>query len=140
VGSDISEQRRAEVAHRAEYRCEYCLIHENDVGFPHQIDHVVSRKHGGSSDFDNLAYACVLCNRRKGTDIASIDPKTAEAVRLFHPRRDRWTDHFRLHGGVIEPLTDIGIATVRFLRLNAAERIAERRLRQSLGGYPRHLL
>ena len=56
MGSDIGEQRRAAVARRAEYRCEYCLIHEDDVGFRHQIDHVVSRKHGGSSDFDNLAY------------------------------------------------------------------------------------
>jgi len=47
VGSDIGEQRRAEVARRAKHRCEYCLIHEDDVGFRHQIDHIVSRKHGG---------------------------------------------------------------------------------------------
>jgi len=139
VGSDISEQRRAEVARRAEYRCEYCLIHEDDAGFRHQIDHVVSRKHGGPSDLDNLAYACVLCNRRKGSDIASIDRKTDETVRLFHPRRDHWSDHFRLDGGIIEPRTEVGIATVRLLRLNAAERIVERQILQSLGSYPRSL-
>jgi hypothetical protein len=138
VGSEISDQRRAEVVRRAEYRCEYCLIHEEDAGFLHQIDHVVSRKHGGSSDFGNLAYACVLCNRRKGSDIASIDA-TGEAVRLFSPRRDRWAEHFRLNGAVIEPLTEVGTATIRLLRLNAAERIAERQLLQNSGDYPSRL-
>ena len=128
MASGISEQVRARVARRAGHRCEYCLIHENDAGFPHQVDHVVSRKHGGTSAFDNLAYACILCNRYKGSDVASINPKTGEAVRLFHPRQDRWTDHFRLDADFIEPLTDAGGATVRLLRLNAAERLAERRL------------
>jgi len=50
---------RAEVARRAGERCEYCLIHELEAGFPHQVDHIVSRKHGGESTSDNLAYACV---------------------------------------------------------------------------------
>lgn len=128
MASDISEQVRANVARRAGHRCEYCLIQENDAGFPHQVDHVVSRKHGGTSASDNLAYACILCNRYKGSDIASINPKTGGAVRLFHPRLDRWVDHFRLDGDFIEPLTDAGSATALLLRLNAAERLAERRL------------
>ena len=128
MASDISGQVRADVARRAEYRCEYCLIHEDDAGFPHQIDHVVSRKHGGSSGFNNLAYACVPCNRNKGTDVASINLKTGEAIRLFHPRRDRWTDHFRIDADFIGPITETGAATVRILRLNSAERVAERRL------------
>ena len=134
MASDISEQVRVRVARRAGHRCEYCLIHENDAGFPHQVDHVVSRKHGGTSAFDNLAYACILCNRYKGSDVASINPKTGEVVPLFHPRHDRWADHFRLDAGFIEPLTDPGGATVRLLRLNAAERLAERRLL----AWPRH--
>jgi 5-methylcytosine-specific restriction endonuclease McrA len=126
--SDISEHVRARVARRAEHRCEYCLIHEDDAGFSHQVDHIVSRKHGGTSAFDNLAYACILCNRYKGSDVAAINPKTAEAVRLFHPRHDRWVDHFRFAADFVEPLSDVGSATVRLLRLNAAERLAERRL------------
>ena len=133
MASDITEQVRAKVARRAGNRCEYCLIHENDAGFPHQVDHVVSRKHGGTSAFDNLAYACILCNRYKGSDVASINPKTGEAVRLFHPRQDRWTDHFRLDADFIEPLSEVG-SVARLLRLNAAERLAERRLLM----FPRH--
>ena len=138
MASDISQELRAEVARRTDWRCEYCLIREEDAGFPHQVDHIVSRKHGGMSSADNLAYACVLCNRQKGTDLASIDPRTGEIVRLFHPRRDRWTDHFRLGGEFIEPLTAVGSATVRLLRLNTSERLAERRLLQTLGSYPVH--
>ena len=59
VASDISDALRAEVARHAGERCEYCLIHELEAGFPHQVDHIVSRKHGGESTSDNLAYACV---------------------------------------------------------------------------------
>ncbi len=135
--SDISQELRAEVARRAEHRCEYCLIHENDAGFPHQVDHIVSRKQGGLSVSDNLAYACVLCNRHKGSDIASIDPRTGEVIRLFDPRRDRWTEHFRIEDAFISPVSTIGEATVRLLRMNAPERIAERHLLQSAGRYRR---
>ena len=86
MASDINEKLRTEVAQRAGQRCEHCLIHENDAGFPHQVDHILSRKHGGSFTSDNLAYACVVCNRHKGSDVASIDPRTGEIVPLFNPR------------------------------------------------------
>lgn len=136
MASEINELLRTEVARRADYRCEYCLIHEDDAGFPHQVDHVLSRKHGGSSELDNLAYACVLCNRRKGTDIASVEPQSGKVVRLFNPRQDRWSDHFQIDEEIIEPRTPIGGVTARLLRLNTAERIAERRILQALGRYP----
>ena len=137
MASDITQELRAEVIRRADYRCEYCRIHEEDAGFSHEVDHIVSRKHGGTSTADNLAYACVLCNRYKGSDVASIHPGTEESVLLFHPRRGRWADHFRLEGPVIAAKTNCGAATVRLLRLNAPERLAERRLLQSSARYPR---
>ena len=37
---------------------------------------------------------------------------------------------FRIDGSVIQPLTEIGEVTARLLRLNAAERVIERRLLQ----------
>jgi len=127
VASDISAELRAQVARRAGHRCEYCGIREDDAGFAHQVDHVLSRKHGGMSALDNLAYACILCNRHKGSDVAAIDPLSGEVVRLFHPRRDRWSDHFRFKDNAVEALSAPGRATVRLLRLNTTERIAERR-------------
>jgi len=138
MATNISEPLRTEVARRADHRCEYCLIHEEDAGFPHQVDHIISRKHGGLSTADNLALACVICNRYKGSDVASINAGTGQVVRLFHPRRDRWADHFRIDGEHIEPLTEVGRITAQVLRLNKAERVSERRLLQALGAYPVH--
>lgn len=136
MAADISEDLRAAVARRAGHRCEYCLIHEDDCGFSIEVDHIVSRKHGGRSNSDNLAYACAPCNRYKGTDVATIDPQTEAVVPLFHPRRHRWEEHFRIAGAVIEPTTEIGAATARLLRMNSSERVAERNLLRALGRYP----
>ena len=76
-------------------RCEYCLLHRTDAVLPHEIDHVISRKHRGTGEPGNLAFACYLCNRYKGRDIASINPRTGQLARLLHPRQDRWSEHFR---------------------------------------------
>ena len=136
MASDVTEPVRRQVIERAHHHCEYCRIHEDSAGFMHQIDHIVSRKHGGSSEIDNLAYACVLCNRYKGTDIAALS-RAGTPVRLFNPRRDSWDEHFLLRGPVIEPLTPVGEVTARTLRFNAVERVLERRLLQSIGTYPK---
>jgi hypothetical protein len=93
-------------------------------------------KHGGETTADNLALACFVCNRLKGTDLASVDPQTDQVVRLFHPRRDPWADHFRGEpNGVIEPLTDIGRVTARLLQFNLPESVEARRLLIEAGRY-----
>lgn len=54
----ISESLKKSVIQRVHNCCEYCLM-ENDVSFiPHQIEHIISLKHGGTTSFDNLTYAC----------------------------------------------------------------------------------
>ena len=136
MANDITPALRSDVVLRAHRCCEYCLIHENDTAFRPQVDHIVSRKHGGNSLFENLAYACVLCNRRKSGDVASIDNASGQLVRLFHPRQDLWTDHFKVDGHSIRPLSEIGAATAKLLHFNAPERLAERALLQTLRKYP----
>ena len=84
------------VRERARDRCEYCLIPESVTFALHWIDHIVAEKHGGKTEAENLANSCILCNQKKGSDLTSIDPETGAIVALFHPRRERWTDHFRL--------------------------------------------
>jgi 5-methylcytosine-specific restriction endonuclease McrA len=69
VALDVDEASRRLVIERAARRCEYGQVPEESAGFPHQIDHIISRKHGGSSGIGNFAYSCVLCNRHKGSDI-----------------------------------------------------------------------
>jgi hypothetical protein len=124
------------VADRANHRCEYCLIDEGEVLLPHQPDHIIAIQHGGESTADNLAFACIHCNRHKGSNIASIDPSSGQLVALFNPRTQIWADHFSLEGVYIQPLTSIGRVTVRLLRLNHPDRIQVRRALVEIGKYP----
>ena len=121
----ISARLRTLVAERASRRCEYCGIREADTFLGCQVDHIISEKHEGLTTDDNLAFACTMCNRAKGTDIAGVDP-SGGIVPLFHPRTDRWAEHFRRDGRRIIGLTPKGRATARLLRFNAAERLDER--------------
>ena len=68
--------------------------------------------------------------------MTSIDPQTGQITPLFHPRSDRWLDHFRLTAAAIEPLTPTGRVTVRLLRLNHPDRVEERELMVRLGLLP----
>ena len=136
MSSYINDDLRHLVATRADYLCEYCLIAEADTFFGCQVDHIISLKHGGGTEPENLAYACAFCNRHKGSDIASIAPETGRLVRFYNPRADRWADHFRLKGDVIEPLTEIGEATARILGFNSPDRTLEREALVKAGSYP----
>jgi hypothetical protein len=42
----------------------------------------------------NLWLACSPCTSHKADRVAANDPETGEIVRLFHPREQRWQDHF----------------------------------------------
>jgi hypothetical protein len=113
---------------RAGGNCEYCLIPEAVTFATHEIDHIIAEKHGGLTNADNLALACVLCNKYKGSDLASIDPVTGRIASLYHPREERWCDHFHLDNAEIAPLTAKGRAATRLLQFNRRERVEERRL------------
>jgi hypothetical protein len=52
-----------------------------------------------------------------------VDPLTGELIQLFHPRRDRWTDHFSLQGVRIIGVTPVGRATVHLLSMNDPRRV-----------------
>lgn len=127
---------RLAVAIRADYLCEYCLIGEDDTFFGCQIDHIISRKHGGETAPDNLAYACAFCNRHKGSDLGSLSEKSGALARFFNPRKDRWAGHFKLQGFSIMPLTEIGEVTARILQFNNSERILERQELNKVSRYP----
>lgn len=134
--SYVNADLRRLVLARADGLCEYCLIHEDDTWLGCQIDHVISEKHGGPTTAENLAYACVFCNRGKGTDLGSISQKSGELIRFFNPRVDRWSEHFRISGINIEPLTEIGEVTVRILEFNSIERLLEREALNAAGRFP----
>lgn len=121
---------------RAKGCCEYCLIPDEDSFFPHEPDHVIAEKHGGATTLGNLAWSCAACNRYKGSDLASIDPRTGDIAALYNPRRQQWSRHFRLDKALIKPLTAAGRATERLLRLNDERRVEERQALIERGFYP----
>lgn len=122
----IPRKMRQQVATRADYLCEYCLISEDDTFLGCHVDHIISVKHGGQATINNLAYACVVCNRQKGSDLGSIDWKTKNLIRFFNPRLDQWPDHFSLKGANIIFLTSIGEVTARILSFNSDSQLIER--------------
>jgi hypothetical protein len=136
MSTPVSERQRLAVADRAYHVCEYCLIHEHDSFWGCQVDHIISRKHGGPTVTENLAWACACCNNAKGTDLGARVGQPPELVRLFHPRSDRWNDCFQLVGVRIEPLNAIGTATVTLLQLNHESRLNEREILASVGRFP----
>lgn len=136
MSMQVSARIRQQAQERAGGRCEYCLIHEDDVLLSHEADHILARKHGGKTTGDNIAWACFLCNRCKGSDIASIDPETQNIVRLFQPRVDDWQAHFEIDRGRIVCRTSQGLATVFLLQLNRPECIETRRHLTTAGRYP----
>ena len=104
--------------------------------FRYQCDHIISRKHGGDTKFENLAYACPIFNSAKGSDLATLSKDLKNLVRLFNPRIDTWSEHFKLESGTIISSTEIGTATIKLLKLNEVNRILERLDLIQAGLYP----
>jgi hypothetical protein len=130
-------RRYAEVAVRANHRCEYCQAPEAVFNLPFEVEHVLPLGSGGGHEFDNLALACRSCNVFKSNFTEAVDPGTNQTVSLFSPRCDPWDTHFKsLQSGEIVGLTPIGRATIDLLRLNTAVQISARLSWMRLGMYP----
>ena len=128
---------RQQVRGRAGHRCEYChLRQEHEPDRPFHIEHIIAMQHRGGGEVENLALACQLCNLLKGPNLSGLDPETEELVRLFHPRNDVWTDHFRTDGARIVGRTNVGRTTAWLLEMNSEDRVELRRTLIELGEWP----
>ena len=108
--------------------CEYCQFPEQHSFNPFQVDHVIAEKHGGPSIERNLAWSCFYCNTYKGPNVAGWIAETDEIVRLYHPRKDTWSDHFEWNGAALIGRTQVGIVTIDVLRINHPDALAVRRV------------
>src|SRR5438046_1894124 len=111
---------------RAGNRCEYCQLSQHHHGWRFEIDHIIAQQHSGPTEAGNLALCCPKCNRHKGPNLSGIDPETGHVATLFHPRRERWREHFILNGPVIVGITPTGRATAAVLNFNDPVRVAMR--------------
>jgi 5-methylcytosine-specific restriction endonuclease McrA len=127
---------QAEVARRADDRCEYCGLSQAGQEATFHVDHVVPRVADGPTNLGNLAFACVSCSLRKGAKTTAIDPDSGEQTPLFNPRTERWADHFRWEDDQIAPLTPMGRATVTALAMNRPLIVAIRREEMARGRHP----
>lgn len=132
----VPAQIRRVVAERAGYACEYCRLRQDDSFIAFQIDHVISQKHGGGSELDNLAFACPHCNAHKGSDLTTFLDSYQDIIAIFNPRKQRWEDQFIGENGQIVAYSRTGLATVKLLQLNDPDRIIQRSLLQKAGCWP----
>jgi 5-methylcytosine-specific restriction endonuclease McrA len=122
---------------RARDACEYCL-HPMTGQF--EIDHIIpvalwsnyivgrldaaiqpipARR--GPDHLDNFAWSCPFCNLGKRQHVTHRVGD--EILRLYDPRHDTWSDHFRFLNNYlfIVGITPIGVATQQALGFNAGE-------------------
>lgn len=79
---------RRTVFARDGYTCQYCGAAAKDL----TIDHVVPRRHGGATAWENLVTACRKCNTKKGDKLLQ-----SSGMRLIHPpRRPRYVPYISL--------------------------------------------
>jgi len=85
-----------------------------------------------------MQHACLFCTSYKGAQTHARDPETKRRVRLFNPRRQRWSDHFRWGEDGTEVLgkTPCGRATIEALQLNNVIAITVRAEWVSVGWHP----
>lgn len=119
----IPTSLRRLVIERAQGKCEYCLLHKDDAEFPHEIDHLIAVKHGGLTVLENLAFACLKCNRYKGSDLTAVDPIDKILVPIFDPRTQIWSQHFTIAGAYLIGQTQTGRATSSLLKFNDPARV-----------------
>lgn len=126
------------IAQRANHRCEYCHAPEVVFNLPFEIEHIFPVSLGGTDETDNLALACRSCNLRKSSFVNGVDPQIQSSVRLFHPREDRWDEHFEADSknGEIRGITPVGRATVARLQMNGPAQMAARTQWMQLGLFP----
>jgi hypothetical protein len=134
----LSVELRQQLLEADDHSCAYCQTRQFNSGYPMVVDHIVPRKSGGRTEFGNLCYACHRCNEFKGAATEVKDPLTDSRVPLFHPRRQRWHDHFYWHdtGFRIGALTAVGRVTIIALKLNNEVIINARRNWVSAGLHP----
>jgi hypothetical protein len=134
----VSAHDRQQVAARAGRCCEYCQSQLAFSADSFSVEHIIPLSRGGTDDLSNLALSCQRCNNGKYNISDAIDPLTGQRAPLFHPRNDRWSDHFAWSHDftLILGLTPTGRATVDKLQLNRTGIVNLRKVLRDVGEHP----
>lgn len=102
------------------------------------IEHILPRDKVGPTSLNNLALSCQGCNNHKYNKTEALDSLNKQIVPLYHPRQQRWGDHFAWNHDctLIIGLTPTGRATVAALQMNRPGLVNLRRVLYTLGAHP----
>jgi len=116
----VTTKQRKRVIERARGCCEYCRSQLDYATQSFSVEHIAPRTRGGKTELDNLAFACQGCNGHKYTKTAGYDSVSNQFAPLYHPRQQKWRNHFRWNNdfSLIVGVTPTGRATVDTLQLN----------------------
>lgn len=130
--------KRLFIATRADFVCEYCHTPEDFSPDLFNIEHVIPLLHDGTDEDNNLAYACGGCNGNKHGHIAWNDPETGVHTPLFHPRNDKWKEHFSWNEDLTLLLgsTPKGRATIDLPGMNRSGLVNLRKALLAYGAHP----
>ena len=133
----ISVGLRAQIMSRAAGNCEYCR-NQSWYSGPFSVDHIMPISKGGSTDLENLAWACMACNLAKADRVQALDSYSAQTVILFNPRSQLWHDNFCWNDDctLILGITATGRATIDALNLNRADAVHLRKVLVLFGDHP----
>jgi hypothetical protein len=138
MSARVPEEVKERVRQQAGNRCGYCLSRQEYVlGFL-EVEHIIPTARGGTDEEQNLWLACRLCNHYKSAQTHGRDPLTGRRVRLFNPRRQRWSRHFRWSKDALHIVgcTACGRATAVALNLNNMIAVIVRRRWIEAGWHP----
>lgn len=132
----LTAELRRLVVERAHGFCEYCRSQAKFATQGFSVEHIIAQARGGVTELRNLA--CQGCNNHKYDKCEAYDPVSERLVPLYHPRRDRWDEHFAWSGdyALMVGLTPVGRATVAALRLKREGVVNLRRVLFAHGLHP----
>lgn len=105
-----------------DYCCAYCAIHENEWGGPRHfhVEHFRPKSRFADllADYQNLLYACDVCNILKGDDWPSDEP-LVDGVGYLNPCEHDYDEHFIVAGDYqLQGTTPVAAYMAEHLHLN----------------------
>lgn len=134
----IPESLRQSIVEQFKARCAYCQTQQQISGVRLTVDHIIPEALGRKTENNNLCLACWDCNLYKAARIAIFDDVSQKAVRLFHPQKQLWVEHFSwsADSSLVTSKTTMGQVTISALRMNRTELTLSRKLWTEVGWHP----
>src|ERR1041384_7104756 len=124
------------VRQRAANQCEYCHFPEEFAEVPFQIEHILSRQHGGKTTATNLALACAFCNHTKDQTFRESIQQQVGLLSCSIQESNAGIVIFNGAGAILVGKTSVGRSTIHTLAINRQNAVVLRRFMIQEGTFP----